>query len=83
MSFDFICNSNLASTQSISLPSLTGGNLGGTTGDNNIMFLKSVVKVSTRLKSYYQSRPATSFYPDLIIASQTKIALNKFNLLFF
>lgn len=53
MSFDFICNSNLASTQSISLPSQGGGKFGGTTGDDNIlMFLKSVAKVSTRLESY-------------------------------
>lgn len=83
MSFDFICNSNVASTQSISLPSLGGGKFGGTTGDDNIlMLLKSVVKVSTRLESYQHSRLATSFHPDLIIASQTKIVLNKFNLLF-
>lgn len=61
--------------------SLGGGEFGGTTGDNNIlMFLRSVAKVSTRLES--TSRPATSFHPDLIIPSQTKIALNKFNLLF-
>lgn len=49
MSFDFICNLNLVSTHSISLPSLGGGKFGGTTGDDNkLMFLKSVVKVSTR-----------------------------------
>lgn len=53
MSFDFICNSNLASTQPTSLLSLGGGKFGGTTGDDNIlMFLKSVVKVSTRFESY-------------------------------